>query len=102
MSSVSPLETKPPKAPHWPNGLSPEEAPREGVETAPCPACGSSRLRLVARGRDLQYHVPGVFFVSECRDCGLPRRRMHCREILVGESMAAEAPRRSAESLLLA
>jgi len=54
--------------------------------------------------------IPGIIFVrsgkdtlcGKIHDCGFPRRRMHGREILVGESMAAEAPRRGAESLLLA
>ncbi|MDH6135654.1 SAM-dependent methyltransferase [Kitasatospora sp. MAA4] len=34
-----------------------------------CPWCGSARLRVRLRTRDLLQHKPGAFVLDECRDC---------------------------------
>jgi 2-polyprenyl-3-methyl-5-hydroxy-6-metoxy-1,4-benzoquinol methylase len=37
----------------------------------PCPRCNSTDVRIMFKGKDLLYNIPGEWFVSECNRCKL-------------------------------
>jgi SAM-dependent methyltransferase len=45
--------------------------PTLASETIPCPVCGGSEFDGVTEAGDYEYQLPGAFFVSRCRNCGL-------------------------------
>ena len=49
-----------------------EHNPARGEHLVPCPLCGGTDLRrVVSHAADYEYGLPGDFFVSQCRSCGL-------------------------------
>jgi len=54
------------------NSTAPSPASDEtaGLETVPCPLCGSARYTLIRRARDLIYESGEVFAIVRCDACG--------------------------------
>lgn len=46
-------------------------APAVATETVPCPLCASLAFEVLFSAGDYEYGLPGEFFVSRCRQCGL-------------------------------
>ncbi len=38
---------------------------------APCPICGDAQFEPIAEASDYEYELPGVFYISKCRNCKL-------------------------------
>jgi len=43
----------------------------EATEAVPCPVCGAETHEVLFEAGDYEYQLPGRFFVSRCRGCGL-------------------------------
>ena len=48
-----------------------EDNKQINLEKTCCPKCGGTNTKIIIEGKDFLYKVPGVFFVSECMNCGL-------------------------------